>query len=179
MALHRYGLLSDTHGHLHREVFRLFRGVEGIFHAGDVMGAGVLAELETIAPTFAVAGNCDPPGDGLPLLRVENLPFGRLILTHSHLLESTGRDPESLARHFAPRHPRVIVFGHTHRAHAKVYDGVWVVNPGPAGKPRLRDEPSVAVMTWDDQAIQPNAGANARHAGAIDFDFFGVDWSAL
>lgn len=164
MSIHRYGLISDTHGHLHPGIFQIFDGVEGIFHAGDVGGGTVLTELETIAPTIAVAGNCDPPGGGLPFLRVETLPFGILVLTHSHLLDASGRDPESLARHFSLQSPKVIVFGHTHRAYAQCHDGIWVVNPGPAGKPRFRDKPSVVVMTWDDDSDR------------LDFEFTPLEW---
>ncbi len=147
-----YGLLSDTHGHLHPEVFGLFEGVEKIFHAGDVGDDSLLVELSALAPTFAVAGNVDPPGPNLPPLRVLELPFGPLILTHSHLQDAAGRDPESLARHFKSRNPRVIVFGHSHRAYAARHNGVLLVNPGPSGKPRFRDKPSVAILSWDPEA---------------------------
>jgi putative phosphoesterase len=144
-----YGLLSDTHGRLHPEVFRLFEGVEMVLHAGDVGDESILVELETIAPVSAVSGNVDLTGEHLPPLRVLELPFGCLLLTHSHLQDAAGRDPESLARHFASRNPRVIVFGHSHRAYAAHHNGVLLVNPGPAGKPRFRDKPSVALLSWD------------------------------
>lgn len=154
MTIHRYGLISDTHGHLHPAVFDLFEGAERIFHAGDVVGSSILVELETIAPTLAVGGNCDDPAPNLPPLRVEQLPFGPLVLTHSHLIPGAmarGGPAAGLARHFASQRPRVIVYGHTHIAYRGLHDGVWVVNPGPAGKPRLRDRPSVCTMTWDSE----------------------------
>ena len=162
MALARFGLISDTHGHLHRDVFEVFKGVEMILHAGDVCGDDVLDELELIAPTLAVQGNCDYPGPRLPVLRVIEFPFGVLCLSHSHLVPGDG--PGRLARHFASQRARVVVYGHTHQAYCAEHDGTWVVNPGPAGKPRLRDEPSVTVMTWDDET------------GALAFEMHRVSW---
>jgi len=56
------GLISDTHGLVRPEVFAALEGVQLILHAGDV-GAGVLEQLEAIAPVRAVAGNTDDPWD--------------------------------------------------------------------------------------------------------------------
>jgi putative phosphoesterase len=55
----RIGVISDTHGKVLPEVFDAFKGVSLIFHAGDVGGDAVLAELETIARVIAVRGNVD------------------------------------------------------------------------------------------------------------------------
>lgn len=149
MTLHRYGLLSDTHGHLHPGVFTLFEGVEAIYHAGDVCGADILVELEAIAPTFAVQGNCDTPSPGLPPARVEAAAFGPIAIAHGHLVRLSPDPARALVQMFRGNAPRVILFGHTHRAFRQLHDGVWVINPGPAGRPRLADIPSVVVMTWD------------------------------
>jgi len=166
MTVHRYGLISDTHGRLHPDVFRWFEGAEAILHAGDVMGDHVLTELEALGPVLAVAGNCDPTGCGLPLLRVEIFPFGTVVLTHSHLLGAVGRAPRDLAGHFAEKNPRVIVFGHTHRACVERHDSIWVVNPGPACKPRFRERPSLAVMSWDDVSDE------------LAFEFHELNWKS-
>lgn len=151
MSVHRYGLISDTHGGLHPRVFTEFADVEAIFHAGDLAGDHLLAELEALAPTYAVRGNCDPAGVALPLLRVLEFPFGGLILTHSHLLHNLSGDPEGLARHFRDFYPRVIIYGHTHRAMVRAVEDIWIVNPGSAGRPRFHDSASVMRMLWDEE----------------------------
>jgi hypothetical protein len=152
MSVHRYGLISDTHGRLHPRVFTEFAEVEAIFHAGDLAGEHLLPELEALAPTYAVRGNCDPAAVALPLLRVLEFPFGRLVLTHGHLLNGLAGDPEGLANHFQDFYPRLIVYGHTHRALVRAVEDVWIVNPGSAGKPRFHDAASVMRMLWDDEA---------------------------
>ncbi len=160
----RFGLISDTHGHLHPDVFALFEGVEAIWHAGDVVGEDILDELEVIAPTLAVQGNCDVPSVRLPMLRVIEAPFGTAILTHSHMIGGGAGPPSRLAEHFAGKSPRVIVYGHTHLQSCESHGGVLVVNPGPSGKPRFRDRPSVAVLEWDEKT------------DALDVAFEPVDW---
>jgi len=146
----RVGLISDTHGYLHPDVFGIFEGMDEIWHAGDVCGEEILDELEAIAPTLAVQGNCDWVTGRLPPLRRIDRDFGVGILTHSHLVPPGAGSPERLVRHFGGMNPRVIVFGHTHQAYAERHDGVLVINPGPAGRPRFRDEPSVCVLEWDE-----------------------------
>jgi len=163
----RLGLIADTHGRLHPEIPRIFEGVAAILHAGDVGGLAVLEALAAIAPVHAVRGNIDAPDPALPLARDLVFPPGRVTLVHSHLLDPSGRDPEAMARYFAARRPRVIVFGHSHRAGRWTFGGVDLINPGPAGRPRLRDIPSVAILRWE--------GAT----GAMDVAWVRLDWRKI
>ena len=52
----RIGVISDTHGYLDPVVPELFAGVDHIIHAGDIIDADTLAELEKIAPVTAGSG---------------------------------------------------------------------------------------------------------------------------
>ena len=139
--VHLVGLIADTHGQVRPEVFTALAGVEVILHAGDV-GAGVLEELETIAPVRAVFGNTDPPGDPA-LAAALDLAFGsvRVHVSHGHELGSPTPD-----RLLAASDADVVVYGHTHRPLLVKADGRWVVNPGAAGPRRFDIEPSVARM---------------------------------
>ena len=60
------GVISDTHvpdrvRQLDPQAFGIFQaaGVQAILHAGDVSGPQLLAQLEQIAPVYAVKGNRD------------------------------------------------------------------------------------------------------------------------
>ena len=55
----KLGLISDTHGFLDPRLPKIFRGVDHIFHAGDIGPDRLLAQLESIAPVTAVLGNTD------------------------------------------------------------------------------------------------------------------------
>ena len=146
----RIGLISDTHGMLRPKVHTVFKDVDVILHAGDVCGDDILIELRTIAPVYAVAGNCDPPGDpNLPL--VFEHTFGKVRLHMSHGSELGRPKPEELLKQYPDAD--VIVYGHTH--HQMLFNGAGriVVNPGAAGARRFNLPPSVAVMHIDEDRV--------------------------
>ncbi|MBR1991909.1 MAG: metallophosphoesterase family protein [Bacteroidales bacterium] len=55
----KIGIISDTHGFVHPELFTFFEKCDEIWHAGDIGSMDVLTELQLIAPVRAVYGNCD------------------------------------------------------------------------------------------------------------------------
>jgi len=142
----KLGLISDTHGLLRPKVHSVFREVDVILHAGDVCGDDILHELRAIAPTHAVAGNCDPIGDpDLPLVFEQTFEDTRIHLSHGNEL---GRPkPEQLLAAYPEAD--VIVYGHTHHQLIFKTADVMVVNPGSAGARRFNMPPTVALMTID------------------------------
>ena len=148
-GVHVIGLISDTHGQLRSEVHTALAGVELILHAGDVGGSEILRELELIAPTRAVFGNTDPPGDPDLVERIDTEIGGvRIHVSHGHEVGSP--TPAKLLERYDAD---VIVYGHTHKQLiARVADR-WVVNPGAAGPRRFDLQPSVARMTIADGAV--------------------------
>ena len=138
------GLVSDTHGLVRASVFDALAGVELILHAGDV-GAGVLEELEAIAPVRAVYGNTDPTDDPQLAPAIELTVEGVSVrVSHGHELGSP--TPEKLLAAYAAD---VIVYGHTHRQLITRAGGHLVVNPGAAGHRRFDLQPSCARLTID------------------------------
>lgn len=136
------GLVSDTHGLVRPDIFSALDGVELILHAGDVGGHDVLAELATIAPVEAVAGNTDPPGLlGLADSLEREIDGVRIHVSHGHEL---GRPtPERLLE----RYPHdVLIYGHTHKQLITRASGRLVINPGAAGPRRFSLMPSVGRL---------------------------------
>ena len=83
----RIGLIADTHGLLRPDVHRALAGVSMILHAGDVCGDEILDELNLIAPTQAVFGNCDEPWNGRLTERLDLEVGGvRIHVSHGHEL---------------------------------------------------------------------------------------------
>ena len=149
MSARVIGLISDTHGLVRPDVHTALRGVELIFHAGDVGGDDILAELETIAPVRAVYGNTDPPGHPLLQQSVDTEIDGvRVHVSHGHEVGSP-TPAKLLARYAAD----VIVFGHTHRQLVVQAENRWVVNPGAAGPRRFDLVASVGRMTVSNGAV--------------------------
>lgn len=137
------GLISDTHGLLRADVHEALKGVSVILHAGDVCGDEILDELNIVAPTFAVYGNCDDPWN--PRLTkeiVREIAGLRIHVSHGHELGVPTPD-KLLATYDAD----VLVYGHTHRQLVVQAGGRLVVNPGAAGPRRFDLKPSVARLT--------------------------------
>jgi len=151
-AIHRLGLISDTHGLLRPEVHDAFRGVELILHAGDVGGDEILDELTLIAPVHAVHGNTDDPDDPR-LPGAVDIVIGGLRIHVSHGHELGVPKPEKLLARYAAD---VIVYGHTHQQLITRADGRLVINPGAAGAARFDFKPSVGILEIG------NSGADAR-----------------
>ena len=68
----RIGLIADTHvpearKELWPQVFDAFKGVDYIFHGGDVHEFRVLDELEQIAPLYCARGNGEDGSGGRPI----------------------------------------------------------------------------------------------------------------
>jgi putative phosphoesterase len=153
---YRIGVLADTHGYLAPRLFELLEGVGLILHAGDLGGEGLLAELEAIAPTLAVVGNMDGPArPDRPLVRRVETPAGRVAMTHGHLPQAPARNLNALMAHFRPSRPDIIVFGHTHRPHLSRRDGVWLFNPGSAGRGEPGQPPTLGLITVAQEGDKP------------------------
>jgi putative phosphoesterase len=154
----RIGVLSDTHGHLDPQVRKLFAGVDHILHAGDFGFPSVLLELEEIAPVTAVLGNSDDPRTDYRELEVVELGERKFLLHHIVDPQDPG---ERLQRAYLHHAPEVVVFGHTHQRFHEVVDGRLYFNPGYAGRPKLNQVRSVAVLR-----LEP---------GAVEVDFHDLD----
>lgn len=160
------GCVSDTHvpsraRALPPALAGLLNGVDLILHAGDLTDEAVLAELQLMAPVYAVAGNVDPPAlaQRLPsaLLVEVGPPAGgpgwRVGLIHG----DTGvgsRTPQRARSAF--RDPDVVVFGHSHQPLCAEQDGVLLLNPGSPTDHRFAPWPSCAVLVLPDPA-EPGA----------------------
>jgi putative phosphoesterase len=144
------GLISDTHGLLRPEVFDALAGVDLILHAGDV-GDGVLIELQSIAPVYAVYGNTDAPGGSLAAAHEFEMGGLSIHLSHGHELGSPTPD-----RLLAMYKADVIVYGHTHKPLVERAGRRLVVNPGAAGPRRFDLKPSVAKLEIGDGRADVN-----------------------
>jgi uncharacterized protein len=132
------GVISDIHGHLSEAAEAALALCDIILCAGDVERPTVLMELEAIAPTVAVLGNCDTS------LRGMNIPFtaspriGGVRFFMTHRPEDIGTPAEDV---------QVVVHGHTHIPRNEEVAGKLYLNPGSASKPRGGSQKSIARLT--------------------------------
>ncbi len=125
-------VIADTHmagggRKLPEACVRVIERADLLIHAGDVMSAAALAEIEAIGPPLvAVAGNMDPPELQLPATARVDTPGGTIIVVHDGGA-ATGRltrlqrlYPEAAA----------VVFGHSHIPLHERAGEFQVFNPG-------------------------------------------------
>jgi uncharacterized protein len=134
----RIGILSDTHGYLTPKVHQVFKGVDLIVHAGDIGDEFIIPELNSIAPVIAVCGNTDYGSLGKQFNEFETLTVGEFTLEITHIpwtfRQTNGRNI-------------IQISGHTHKPRIDRENGVLVINPGSASKPRIVRQPSVALLS--------------------------------
>lgn len=105
------------------------RAADLILHAGDVVAAEVLAELEALGPPVrAVHGNMDDATlrARLPATLVAEAGSVRIGMTHD-AGPRAGRE-ERLVGRFP--HCAAVVYGHTHQPQVARVGEVWILNPG-------------------------------------------------
>jgi len=143
------GLISDTHiperaDKIPEKVFEVFKDVEMIMHAGDLVSEEVFEELEKIAPTICVQGNMDRMyGQKLPkreIITLENFTIG---LDHGEVYPRG--DTQQLKYIGMEMGVDVLVTGHTHTPFIKELDNMVLLNPGSPTVPRMSD-PTVMLV---------------------------------
>ena len=151
------GIIADTHipdriRTLNPQVIPIFRdaNVDAILHAGDISTQGVLNELGTVAPVYAVRGNRDwfflyPfSRTALPKTRVLEFSGVNVTLTHGHgtfwqylaghlaYIHTGGNNIERIQNRLCTQFPGadVIIFGHLHQTINTWVGKQLIFNPG-------------------------------------------------
>lgn len=151
------GVLSDTHGHLYREVKEALRGVDHIIHAGDIGSPHVLEELRAIAPVTAVRGNCDLDSwaRALPVWAEVELAEVRVLVGH---IAGRLREVER-GGGFS-----IVVTGHSHVAAIDQTTGVLRINPGSAGPRRFARPRTLGLLTIQSTVPQTHSDGQGSMA---------------
>ncbi len=132
------GVISDIHGHLSEEAYKALEPCDMILCAGDVERPTILMELDAIAPTVAVLGNCDTSLRGMDIPFTASPRIGGVRFFMTHRPEDIGTVAEDV---------RVVVHGHTHIPREERIGEVLYLNSGSASKPRGGSKRGVARVT--------------------------------
>jgi len=150
----KVGVISDTHvpvagASLPAAVFELFKGVDLILHAGDIVDLAVLEELRAVAPVEAVAGNMDDAEAQALLPRKKVLRLGKFVVGLIHGKYKIDVQREMIRKEFD--HVDLIVYGHSHVPFWGLADGVYYLNPGSPTDKRYAPYNSVALLHIGDE----------------------------
>ena len=156
------GVISDTHIPERAEkipdiVFDIFKDVDIILHAGDLVSTDVLKQLEKVAPTRCVQGNMDKYyGLDLPKNHIITVESYKIGLNHGEVYPRG--DTQQLKYIALELDVDILITGHTHWAFIKKLENIILLNPGSPTVPRMSD-PSVILLeiekdTMDSQIIK-------------------------
>lgn len=132
-------------------MLKLFQGVDVILHAGDLLQAWVLDELDQLATTYAVLGNNDDASLAGRLPERRRLDLGGVAVGMVHDSGRAQGRRARMRRAFAGC--RVVIFGHSHQPLIEDDGELLLLNPGSACDPRRARIPSVALLSIDDDDV--------------------------
>ncbi len=145
----KVGVISDTHipgtaSSLPPAVFEIFKGVDLILHAGDIVDLVVLDELAAIAPVEAVAGNMDGAEVHLKLPSKKVVTIGGYTAGLIHGKFKIDIQREMIMKEFTG--VDLIVYGHSHTPFWGKVENVYFLNPGSPTDRKHAPYNSVALL---------------------------------
>ncbi|MGE5174474.1 MAG: metallophosphoesterase family protein [Betaproteobacteria bacterium] len=149
----KVGVLSDTHvpsivRALPPVIYDIFKGVDLIMHAGDIVELSVLDDLSAIAPVEAVAGNMDDAEVQARLPQKKVIALGRYTVGLIHGKYRINIQREMIRKEFDD--VDLIVYGHSHTPFWGKIDGVYFLNPGSPTDKQYAPYNSVALLEVGD-----------------------------
>ncbi|MDR1878122.1 MAG: metallophosphatase family protein [Bacteroidales bacterium] len=131
----KIGILSDTHGDLHPQLFDFFAPCDELWHTGDVGNMGIIKQLEDFKPLRAVYGNID--GNDIRTRFSEHVLFeaGGLQILMMHIGGYPPRYNSRSKELIDQYKPDIFVCGHSHILKI-MYDNphkLLYINSGAAG----------------------------------------------
>ncbi|HVU77898.1 MAG TPA: metallophosphoesterase family protein [Gaiellaceae bacterium] len=155
----RIAVVSDTHmpkggRALPPECVDRLRAADLVLHAGDLVGASFLSELQALGPPVeAVYGNIDEPAlrAVLPKERIVEAGGARIGMVH------IPGPREGRERRLRERFPgcAAVVYGHTHVPQVERVEGVWILNPGSPTERRRAPVKTMLELAVEDGVLVP------------------------
>ena len=151
------GVISDTHiperaSEIPENVFKIFKDVDMILHAGDLISLEIKDILNNIAPTTCVQGNMDRYyGTKLPERELIEVGGVKIGLNHGEVYPRG--DTQQLRYIGLEMKVDVLITGHTHYAFVNQLKDLLLLNPGSPTVTRLSD-PSVMLVEVDEGEVE-------------------------
>lgn len=129
------GLLSDTHGHIDKEILDFFSDTDEIWHAGDIGNIEILEKLESYKPIRAVFGNCDDYQTRLSTKEHLRFKIENIDVWITHIGGYPDKYAPQVKHEIIKNPPTLFISGHSHILKV-IYDKklrLLHINPGAAG----------------------------------------------
>ncbi|MFH1459592.1 MAG: metallophosphoesterase family protein [Candidatus Omnitrophota bacterium] len=151
----KIGVISDTHipvncPEIPKKILKVFKDVEMILHAGDLIDYKVIGMLQKITPrVVAVCGNMDSHEACEKLAKKEILTVGRYKIGLIHGYGAADTIIETVSDEL--KNVDIIVFGHSHKPLNKKINGILYFNPGSATDKIFTKENTVGILNINDK----------------------------
>ncbi|MFO7978738.1 MAG: metallophosphoesterase family protein [Bacteroidales bacterium] len=160
----RIGLLSDTHGHLHPELARIFKDCDEIWHAGDFGNLQTALSLQAIKPLRGVFGNIDDQAVRSDFPEFQRFHCEQVDVLMTHIGGYPGNYDRRVRDIIRMNPPALFITGHSHILKV-MYDEknrLLHINPGAAGRRGIHKVITMVRFVID--------GSNIRDLEVIEFD---------
>lgn len=152
----KIGLLSDTHGYIDPAVKKHFKGVDEIWHAGDIGNIETADFLARFKPLRAVYGNIDDHKVRRCYPESLNFEVEKVKVTMIHIGGYPGKYPQIISKILDKSVPNLFICGHSHILKV-IYDDkrdLLHINPGAAGKNGFHKVRTLIRFTLDNGNIK-------------------------
>lgn len=132
----KIGLLSDTHGFIHPNIFEFFKDCHEIWHAGDIGDLATIDKFESFLPIKAVYGNIDDNEIRNKYPKTEIFACEEVKVVMTHIGGYPGKYTNRIKKIIIKEKPDLFISGHSHilKIMPDKELNLLHINPGAAGK---------------------------------------------
>ena len=131
----KIGLMSDTHSTLDPKIFKHFKDVDEIWHAGDVGDVDVIDQLRKFKPLRGVYGNIDNHVIRMEFDEFESFKCEDVSVLITHIGGKPNRYSDKAYHKIKSLQPNLFICGHSHILFVKndPEQNMLCMNPGACG----------------------------------------------
>jgi uncharacterized protein len=152
----RIGLISDTHGYFDDKLYRHFKDVDEIWHAGDIGSMEVVQKISAFKPLVAVHGNIDSMIIYKQFPVHQKFTIEEVSVWMTHIGGYPNNYDRKIRLELTQKPPKLFISGHSHILKV-MFDkklGLLHINPGAAGKNGLHKVRTAVRFEIDGAIIQ-------------------------
>jgi uncharacterized protein len=154
--LKRIGILSDTHGFLHDDIFKYFEECNEIWHAGDIGSIEVADKLNEFRFLKAVWGNIDNHTVRITYPEIQQFACEEVRVIIKHIVGYPGKYEPGIKDKLLIDKPDLLVAGHSHilKVQFDKKNDFLFINPGAAGKTGFHKVATLVRLTIDGKKMK-------------------------
>lgn len=159
------GVLSETRGKIHPEIFDLFEGMDFIIHCGGIGSAEVINELSNLSPINGVLGPSDDPEIFSYLGPILVRELGGIDILVVNKVGAPAKPTEAVRDLIIHHEPKIVLFGQSGEPfNGKVDDRHWF-SPGAANPKSAKSAASVGILEIEGASVRAEIVPLGRLSG--------------